>query len=89
MYLSAELEKLQKRVMRIIYPFTPYSDALAGANLEKLSERRAAITANLFDTISRDRDDKLRHLLPPSNNCSANLSRKGNSTHPDVNLKGL
>ena len=58
-YLSTEFEKLQKRAMRIIYSFTPYSDALTCANLEKLSERREAITAKLFDIISHDGDHKL------------------------------
>ena len=62
--------------MRIIYPFTPYSDALACANLEKLSERREAITIKLFYTISHDEDHKLHHLLPPSNDCSVNLRQK-------------
>ena len=36
-YLSAELEQLQKRAMRIIFPFVSYSDALHQANLETLS----------------------------------------------------
>ena len=42
-YLSAELEQLQKRAMRIIFPFVPYSDALHQANLETLSWRRQSI----------------------------------------------
>ena len=36
-YLSTELKQLQKRAMRIIFPFAPYSDALHQANLETLS----------------------------------------------------
>ena len=32
-YLSAELERLQKRAMPIIFPFVPYSDAVHQANL--------------------------------------------------------
>ena len=62
-YLSAELEQLHKHAMRIIYRFTPYRDALAGFNLEKISERRDAITVKLFDTISHDGDHKLQFYL--------------------------
>ena len=43
-YLSSELEQLQKRAMRIIFPFVPYRDALHQANLETLSGRRQSIT---------------------------------------------
>ena len=52
-YLSAELEQLQKRAMRIIFPFAPYSDALHQANLETLSRRRQSITTKLFDSITQ------------------------------------
>ena len=88
-YLSAELEQLQKRAMRIIYPFTPYSDALACANLEKLSERREATTTKFFDIISHDGDHKLHHKLPPSNNCSVNLRQKRKFHAPRCKTKRL
>ena len=88
-YLSAELEQLQKRAMHIIHPFTPYCDALACANLEKLSERREAITTKLFDTISHDEDHKLHHLLPPSNDCCVNLRQKRKFPAPRCKTKRL
>ena len=76
-YLSAELEELQKRAMRIIFPFVPYSDALHQAHLETLSRRRQSITTKLFDSITCNSDHKLHELLPPRNNCESNLRPSG------------
>ena len=73
-YLSAELEQLQKRAMRIIFPFVPYSDALHQANLETLSGRRQSITNKLFNSITCNSDHKLHELLPPRNNNIVNLT---------------
>ena len=70
--LSAELEQLQKRAMRIIFPFVSYSDALHQASLETLSWRRQSITTKLFDSIPCNSDHKLYELLPPRNNCESN-----------------
>ena len=81
-YLSAELEQLQKRAMRIIFPFVPYSDALHQANLETLSGRRQSITNKLFNSITCNSDHKLHELLPPRNNCEFNLRRKNNFPVP-------
>ena len=66
-YLSAELEQLQKRATRIIFPFVSYSDALHQANLETLSRCRQSITTKLFDSITCNPDHKLYELLPPRN----------------------
>ena len=74
-YLSAELEQLQKRAMRIIFPFVPYSDALHQANLEALSRRRQSITTKLFDSITCNSDHKLHELLPPRNNFNVPLAK--------------
>ena len=88
-YLSAELEWLQKRAMRIIFPFVPYSDALHQANLETLSRRRQSITTKLFDSITCNSDHKLHELLPPRNNCESNLRRKRNFNVPLAKTKRL
>ena len=88
-YLSAELEQLQKRAMRIIFPFVPYSDALHQANLETLSRRRQSITTKLFDSITCNSDHKLHELLPPRNNCESNLRRKRNFNVPLAKTKRL
>ena len=88
-YSSAELEQLQKRTMRIIFPFVPYSDALHQANLETLSRRRQSITTKLFDSITCNSDHKLHELLPPRNNCESNLRRKRNFNVPLAKTKRL
>lgn len=48
-YLSEDLERLQKRAMRIIYPVLWYNDALELTGLPTSFNRREA--ANLFDEI--------------------------------------
>ena len=88
-YLSAELEQLQKRAMRIIFPFVSYSDALRQANLEKLSRRRQSITTKLFDSITCNWDHKLYEPLPPRNNCESNLRQKRNFYVPLAKTKRL
>ena len=88
-YLSVELEQLQKRAMRIIFPFVPYNDALNQANLETLSQRRQSITTKLFDSITCNSDHKLYKLLPPQNNCELNLRRKRKFNVPLAKTKRL
>ena len=66
-YLSAELEKLQKRAMRIIFPFMPYKVALATAGLSSMYERRETITAKLFNDVISNPNHKLHSLLPTRN----------------------
>ena len=73
LYLSDELECLQKRAMRIIFPFVAYSDALIACNLDSLSDRRRIITTNLFEEMSNNNEHKLHKLLPKKNHCSKNL----------------
>ena len=83
-YLSVELEKLQKRAMRIIF-----FDALNQANLETLSQRRQSITTKLLDSITCNSDHKLYKLLPPQNNCELNLRRKRKFNVPLAKTKKL
>ena len=75
-YLSDDLERLQKRALRIIYPFTTYPEALAASNLTTLYDRRNALTTKLFNEISSNVNHKLHNLLPKSNSCNVNLRRK-------------
>ena len=53
-YLSDELESLQKRAMRIIFPSLPYFEALELAKLETSYIRRQTQTTNLFQEISNN-----------------------------------
>ena len=88
-YLFTELEQLQKRAMRIIFPFAPYRDALHQANLETLSGRRQSITTKLFNSITCNSDHKLHELLPPRNSCEPDLRRKRNFNVPLAKTKRL
>ena len=45
-YLSNDLEMVQKRAMRIIFPWTSYTDALPLAGLQQLDVRRDELTKN-------------------------------------------
>ena len=67
MYLSHELEAVQKRAMRIIFPCFIYDEALVKENLVTLSDRGQALTDKLFTKILGNKDSKLRNLLPPHN----------------------
>ena len=88
-YLSAELEQLQKRAMRIIFPFTSYRDALQQARLETLSARRELITSKLFESISSNENHRLYKLLPSRNKCHFNLRHKRNFNIPMAKTKRL
>ena len=80
-YLSHALEAVQKRATRIIFPCFMYDEALAKANLVTLSDRRQALTDQLFKKILDNKDSKLRNLLPPQNAKHYNF-RKGRQFSP-------
>ena len=63
-YLSEDLERLQKRAMKIIYPELSYAKALELAGLLTLYDRREAIAAKLFDEICANQSHSLHELLP-------------------------
>lgn len=74
-YLSRELEAVQRRTMRIIFPCFPYDEALVKAGLVTLSGRRQALTDKLFKNILENKDSKLKNLLPPQNTKCYNLKK--------------
>ena len=47
-YLSEVLEAVQRRAMRIIYPYADYNTALCSAELGSLADRRDAICAKFI-----------------------------------------
>ena len=63
-YLSEDLERLQKRAMKIIYPELSYAKALELSWLLTLYDRREAIAAKLFDEICANQSHSLHKLLP-------------------------
>ena len=85
-YLSRELEAVQKRAMRIIFPCFPFEEALVKAGLVTLSGRRQVLTDKLFKNILENKDSKLRNLLPPQNTKCYNL-RKSRKFNPVFRLR--
>ena len=75
-YLSHDLEMIQKRAMRIIFPWVSYNDALSAAGLQSLGDRRQELTDKLFQDIVTNNDHKLHSLLPPCNYNGINLRQK-------------
>ena len=75
-YLSDDLERLQKRVLRIIFTSINYSDALQASNLIPLHDRMEALSSRLFEEICNNSNHKLYHLLPEINKCSLDLRNK-------------
>ena len=61
--LSDEIEAVQRRCLRIIFPFLSYSDALQVAALETLSARRESAVVKLFSEIKNE-GHVLHNLLP-------------------------
>ena len=72
-YLSNELERVQKRAMRIIFPLCSYSEALVESGLTKLSDRRQELVDKLFKNVLQNEQNKLHELLPARNTCTFNL----------------
>jgi hypothetical protein len=60
---SADIERVQKRCLRIIYPHLSYSESLNISGLERLSVRREAIVRKLFQEMQHN-DHILNGLLP-------------------------
>jgi len=59
---SRDIEKIQKRCMRIIFPHSDYSEALRVSGLQTLSERRESLVKDLFNEIKSD-THSLNYLL--------------------------
>ena len=83
-YLSNDLERIQKRAMRIIYPSTSYQEALTIAELVPFVVRRQQLTDKLFKQISNDKTHKLNKLLPSENSSTINLRNKRKFSIPNV-----
>ena len=63
---SNEIERVQKRCLKLIYPSLCYREALSNAGLERLSDRRETLTRNMFREI-KDPNHVLHYLLPKRN----------------------
>ena len=88
-YLSEELEKIQRRTLRIIFPDLGYQEALKECNLATLHQRRQWLTERLFNEIKDNRLHKLHGLLPPRNLSTVALRRKHAFNVPFFKTKRL
>ena len=61
--LSDEIEHIQRRCLRIIFPDLSYSDSLAVVVLQRLSDRREAAGIRTFNDI-KNPSHLLHSLLP-------------------------
>ena len=52
-YLSSEIERVQMRVLRIIYPRSSYQEALQRAKIASLKDRRNELCMRAFDKITK------------------------------------
>ena len=83
-YISVDLERIQRRAFRIIYPDLSYSVALGTVGLQKLHERREKISIDLFDEIVCNPTHSLHSLLPQRKSCKYALRRKSDFTLPPL-----
>ena len=81
-YLLQELERVQKRAMRIICPGIEYQQALAQMSLPTVAEHHQNICMRTFECIISDSNHKLRKLLPPLFKSNYNLRHARTFTLP-------
>ena len=74
-YLLNELERIQKRALRIICPYMEYHHALSRLGLPTIAEHHDNICKRTFESIASDSQHKLRKLLPPAFSTRFNLRR--------------
>ena len=60
---ETDIERVQKRCLKLIYPLLSYSEALQVTGLERLSDRRERMTCDMFLEIKHS-DHPLHDLLP-------------------------
>ena len=63
-YLSEEIERIQRRALLVIFPDCSYSKGLAKAGPITLCDKRSTLCKELFSDIDTQGNHKLSHLLP-------------------------
>ena len=66
-YLSEDLERVQKRALKIIFNGQPYSDCIPESNLQTLYARRQLHSERTFADVLSNQSHKLHHSLPRRN----------------------
>ncbi len=64
--MAFQIERIQKRFFRIIYPDLSYQDALALAECPSLEDNRKKLCFKLFNNLITQPGSKLSHLIPCS-----------------------
>ena len=72
-YLSDQIERVQKRVLRILFPEVSYGKALEDAGLKTLFRRREELCSSLFKQTVESDQHKLAGLLPAHNDYNLNF----------------
>ena len=85
-YLSAEIERVQKRALAIISPLMSYDNNLDRFRLSTLFSRRHEHCHALFDVISSP-SHRLNSLLPPRHESHYSLRRNRKFTIPVLNTE--
>jgi hypothetical protein len=74
-YLSSDIERIQRRCLRKIFPENSYEEAFELANLETLRNRREAACKKLFLQADSDTKHKLHQKIPKENGCTYPLRK--------------
>jgi hypothetical protein len=88
-YLSDVLERLPKRVLRILHPDLSYIQALEISGITSLRKRREVESELLFQQVVQKENYKLHNLLQPRNNSNIGTRRKRFFQLPIVKTNGL
>ena len=87
-YLFYQIERLQKRVLRILFPEDSYSKVLEDAGLKTLFHRREELCSSLFKQIVESDRHKLAGPLPALNDSERYNFRTGRMfSIPNVKTK--
>ena len=88
-YLIAQLEPIQRRVLRIIFPRFKYADVLKMANIPTIEQRLHTISMSYFKQM-KSNEHKLHHLFPLlyQNQYSTRSQAKGIVAVPPARTKG-
>ena len=87
-YLSDDLERIQRRALKIIHSDLSYSEALKVSVLQRLHERRESITTRLYHEVTNNPCHKLHSLLPKRNDCKYSLRNKQTFVVPRCKTDG-
>ena len=65
LYLSDQIERVQKRALRILFPNPHYNDALSLCKITRLDARRDNLWFRVWHSIRDHPESRLHRLLPP------------------------